>query len=219
MNLTSLSLPFFTPTMARGFEQWRAKIMRNQNEWGDPISTIAISPLIGQSAGTEDGAQCSFCSSTPMNQRVQKSKAPNPILTSKGWTLEVLLGRGKRFQPAPRISALQDDLNDRISFYENSGIPFVVENLHHLPGWANDFVNIDWLENENSSKITSLFAFVRVSRHINFFHSFCQIFKHEILVPPVMCLFHFPNSSRNPEILLFIIRKEVNRPQYPQRKI
>ncbi|KAF9075164.1 hypothetical protein BDP27DRAFT_1212795 [Rhodocollybia butyracea] len=89
-----------------------------------------------------------------MNRRVEKSKAPNPILTSKGWTLEVLLGRGKRFLPAPRISVLQDDLNDCISFYENSGIPFVVENLHHLPGWANDFVNIDWLE--NSSEITNI---------------------------------------------------------------
>lgn len=75
------------------------------------------------------------------------SSAP-PQVTTKGWTLDGLVALGKRTQPVPRVSALQDGsvIEEEIRKSEAEGTPLIIEDWHKAPCWPrDDLFTAEWL--------------------------------------------------------------------------
>lgn len=68
--------------------------------------------------------------------------------TTRGWTVENLVSKGKRMKPIPRVSAITDydRLDTIIKQYEDSGIPLIIEDWHKTPNWPTDgLFSPEWL--------------------------------------------------------------------------
>ncbi|PAV24014.1 hypothetical protein PNOK_0108200 [Pyrrhoderma noxium] len=68
--------------------------------------------------------------------------------TTRGWTVENLVSKGKRMKPIPRVSAITDydRLDTIIKQYEDSGIPLIIEDWNKTPNWPTDgLFSPEWL--------------------------------------------------------------------------
>lgn len=72
---------------------------------------------------------------------------PRLTFSSRDWTLNKVLKRGKRFQSVRRVSALDKNLLHELEQYEKSacGEPLIVENWHQHPRWPKGLFDLEWL--------------------------------------------------------------------------
>ena len=89
------------------------------------------------------------------NSVVPNKKSP---YSCKGWSLEDLLKKGKKFVEIPRVNALQspDVLSKCIDEYEIKGIPMIIEGWHNHPQWPKNLFSVDWLLKHGPQSISSL---------------------------------------------------------------
>ncbi|KAK0503539.1 hypothetical protein EDD18DRAFT_1063806 [Armillaria luteobubalina] len=75
--------------------------------------------------------------------------------TTRDWSLEGLLKKGKRFFPVPRVSAgsqLEDLLKPLLQYGRNT-IPLVIEDWHKHPDWLGPKLNLEWLKEHGQKDI------------------------------------------------------------------
>ncbi|KAK0196957.1 hypothetical protein F5146DRAFT_919505 [Armillaria mellea] len=75
--------------------------------------------------------------------------------TTKDWSLEGLLKKGKRFFPVPRVSAVDDQspLQKTLLKYDKGTMPLVVEDWHKHPDWLGQKFNLEWLREHGQKDI------------------------------------------------------------------
>lgn len=71
----------------------------------------------------------------------------SPAISSRDWTLQGLLRRGKRFKQVKRIPASwpEAQLLSAIEQHEQSGEPLIIEGWHQQRNWPRDLFDINWL--------------------------------------------------------------------------
>jgi hypothetical protein len=140
-----------------GMEQRRRLLMAKSPGWGDVIGAQPmnqpqsmqlqetlkhVSSHDSRVANSEPESSSSYLDL--QDQRSQYSaKMSRGFVTSVDWSLETLLGSGKRFLPVQRISALDPTLGSLISQFEQSGIPLVIADWHRHPKWPQELFSIE----------------------------------------------------------------------------
>ena len=141
-------------------EGFRRQVMARQPQWGDPPSQRTWDRSSSDSkSSTSPRAQaalsCSDCSDastgtarTRMGTIAKMSPDCHKVsFTTKDWSLEGLLKKGKRFFPVPRVSAVDDQspLQETLLKYDKGTMPLVVEDWHKHPDWPGQKFNLEWL--------------------------------------------------------------------------
>jgi hypothetical protein len=68
---------------------------------------------------------------------------PKRTISTIEWSLESLVASGKRFHIVPRVSASSKKLPTEIDYYEQSGIPVIIEGWDQHSGWPKKLFHID----------------------------------------------------------------------------
>lgn len=152
----------------------RHKLMQNSTEWGKaPDGNARKSPILSPMTGPSRSqtkpknqavrrAQISFSTEArAVNTQVASNPSsdlspPTPLkasITTRDWTLEGLIAKGKRFREIPRVSAQQsgDVLKGTIEKHEQSGVPLIIEGWHKHHKWSSDIFDVHWLEKHHGN--------------------------------------------------------------------
>ncbi|KAG6868711.1 hypothetical protein C0993_011649 [Termitomyces sp. T159_Od127] len=136
-----------------GIEDQRKKLMANGPTWGDRRSAhVAGGPRRGPDLG--DLCNCDIEVIPPIALMNYVDSPPPPVshIFTRGWTLEDILEKGKRFRDVPRV-ALKEATRAIIQF-DRDGVPLIIEGLHEEPNWPKEDFRPDWLKNYGPKEIS-----------------------------------------------------------------
>lgn len=159
-------------------EQVRQRLMSETVEWGStppnhpsPLSELVHAPVNIISRGEllatalPDAPTASQKSASPdMEYVLEHQGPPKTTISSKDWTVDGLVERGKRFEKVARVSihASSAEVAAAIEYHELAGTPLIIEGLHKHKSWPKEMFEIDWFR-EHGEKGMSVHSLVAQS--------------------------------------------------------
>lgn len=119
--------------------------MSQNADWGAPppthghIPSVTLPPKSGTITLVEPTT-----TTAGMDHVVAERPRSKTFVSSKGWTVDTLVGRGPRFQKVPRVSARSPRLFSKIKEHERSGIPLIIQGWHKHGKWPKEMFTVDW---------------------------------------------------------------------------